>query len=531
MASSGPEKCIHESRESLRLLNRESFRQLCLQKSLLDFLSPFGLTPSGKVGICWDALVLRWSKWLQILPYAVLGSGVNINLPRKLAEFRMIQWLSPSVLKVSYEASNLDVELRNFALKLWQDRSPGLSRSNRGGWHSRYLDGNNNCNASAFSELSLRVKDVAMLFLQKWPFSSSIWRRTRVNRVHFGALWVNVHQAGDYNVEHQHAEIGAVGDEIPLLSGVYYPQGPTEGAKLHLDCHEGNEGTSTKLTQDRQCRVDPDPGTLVIFPATLLHSVEPAGNPEETGDPRVSFAFNLILRQSASKLHRAAMEGNSSEIQDLCQRSDINAKDLEFGGFTSLHHAAEAGHLSVLQVLLENRADPFAQSNQLSLPVHLAAEAGHLKVVKELLKSTPNLVNKTSGSQNRTLMHLAAANGKVDLLMDLLNFQADFQLLQADGSNALHASVQNGHLAATDFLLHHFGSLVNGRDVAQHQPAHEAARGGHEAILRRLVRASADVTGKGLLGGGCKHFMFSPRTVGKWSNLTNVCQKRVETTN
>lgn len=54
----------------------------------------------------------------------------------------MIQWLSPSVLKVSYEASNLDVELRNFALKLWQDRSPGLSRSNRGGWHSRYLDGN-----------------------------------------------------------------------------------------------------------------------------------------------------------------------------------------------------------------------------------------------------------------------------------------------------------------------------------------------------------------------------------------------------
>lgn len=412
----------------------------------------------------------------------------------------MIQWLSPSVLKVSYEASNLDVELRNFALKLWQDRSPGLSRSNRGGWHSRYLDGNfdgnNNSNASVFSELSLRVKDVAMLFLQKWPFSSSIWRRTRVNRVHFGALWVNVHQAGDYNVEHQHAEIGAVGDEIPLLSGVYYPQGPTEGAKLHLDCHEGNEGTSTKLTHS-QCSVDPDPGTLVIFPATLLHSVEPAGNPEETGDPRVSFAFNLILRQSASKLHQAAMEGNSSEMQDLCQRSDINAKELEVGGFTSLHHAAEAGHLSVLHILLENRADPFAQSNQLSLPVHLAAEAGHLKVVKELLKSTPNLVNKTSGSQNRTLMHLAAANGKVDLLIDLLNFQADFQLLQADGSNALHASVQNGHLAATDFLLHHFGSLVNGRDVAQHQPAHEAARGGHEAILRRLVRASADVTGKG----------------------------------
>ncbi len=412
----------------------------------------------------------------------------------------MIQWLSPSVLKVTYEASNLDVELRNFALKLWQDRSPGLSRSNRGGWHSRYLDGNNNSNASVFSELSLRVQDVAMLFLQKWRVSSSessTWRRTRVNRVHFGALWVNVHQAGDYNVEHQHAEIGAVGDEIPLLSGVYYPQGPIGGAKLHLDCNEGiEEGTSTKLTHN-QCSVDPDPGTLVIFPATLLHSVEPAGNLEETGDPRVSFAFNLILRQSASKLQQAAMEGNSSEIQDLCQRSDINAKDLEFGGFTPLHHASEAGHLSVLQVLLENRADPFARSNQLSLPVHLAAEAGHLKVVKELLKSTPNLVNKTSGSQNRTLMHLAAANGKVDLLIDLLNFQADFQLLQADGSNALHASVQNGHLAATDFLLHHFGSLVNGRDVAQHQPAHEAARGGHEAILRRLLQASADVTGKG----------------------------------
>ena len=385
------------------------------------------------------------------------------------------------MLKAGFEPSLLDAELRNFALTLWDQ--PGLSRSNRGGWHSRYLDVNN---ATVLSELAGRVQDVAKLFLRKWtPAKSKLWREAKASRVHFSALWVNIHEAGDYNVKHQHAEIGADGDDIPLLSGVYYPEGPGGGAKLRFEA----------------CGVDPEPGSVVMFPATLLHSVEP-GDSFKAGLPRVSLAFNLIIRKTASELHTAAMMGNVSGTSQLLRETNNQVNSIDPPeGFTPLHHAAEVGHQSVLRLLLKNRADPFALSSRQSLAVHLAAEAGQLNAVKELMAAAPNLVRSVSGSQNRTILHVAAANGQISLLHDLRHFQTDFQTdfhsLQGDGGSALHCSVQNGHLAATEFILNAVPGLVNESDAAGHKPGHEAARGGHQAILSSLLQARVDTTGKG----------------------------------
>lgn len=84
-------------------------------------------------------------------------------------QMRIETWLGPAVLKAGFEPSRLDGNLRNFALTLWDQ--PGLSRSNRGGWHSRYLDisdADDAGNATVLSELAQRVQDVAALFLQKW---------------------------------------------------------------------------------------------------------------------------------------------------------------------------------------------------------------------------------------------------------------------------------------------------------------------------------------------------------------------------
>ena len=411
-------------------------------------------------------------------------------------QMRIETWLGPAVLKAGFEPSRLDGNLRNFALTLWDQ--PGLSRSNRGGWHSRYLDisdADDAGNATVLSELAQRVQDVAALFLQKWtPPKSQLWRETRASRVRFAALWVNVHEAGDYNVEHQHAEIGAVGDDIPLLSGVYYPEGPSGGAKLHFAaCDE----VPAEVVESPSCSVDADAGTMVVFPATLPHGVEP-GHSFRTGVPRVSFAFNLIVRRAASKLHTAVMIGNLSGTSQLLDEADadVNAKD-PAEGFTPLHYAAEAGHVSALHLLLKHGADPFALSERQSLPVHLAAEAGELNAVRDLLTAAPSLARSASGSQNRMLVHIAAANGQIDLLKELHNFETDFRSVQGDGGNALHASVQNGHLAATELILQQVPGLVNESDAAGHRPSHEAARGGHTAILSSLLQARGDVTGKG----------------------------------
>ena len=369
-------------------------------------------------------------------------------------------WLSPSVLKASYEVSQLEKDLRSLALGLWHEQ--GLSRSNRGGWHSRYL----NVTASGLSALAQRAQEVSLVYL----------RRPRVTRVRVAALWVNVHRAGDYNVEHQHAEDGSLGDEIPLLSGVYYPDGPPDSGRLHF--------------VGPNCSVSPEPGSLVLFPASSPHRVEPC-NVSET--PRVSFAFNLIARSAASPMHIAALTGAlASHVQQVNDMED---------GFAPLHLAAEAGHTEMLRLLLQHRADPLVSSRYGSLPIHLAAEAGQSLIVKDFLSSFPELLNMPGGSQNRTVLLTAAAHGDTDLLQHLLDLKAEVTSQQSDGAHALHLAVQNGHLSTSEMLLKYGPGLALQVDSSGFLAAQEAARGGYEEILQLLLGFS----GVGGLGYWAAH--------------------------
>ncbi|CAJ1428925.1 unnamed protein product [Effrenium voratum] len=338
-------------------------------------------------------------------------------------------WLG-AVLKVSYAESPLDVGLRHLALSLWRQEE-GLARSNRGGWHSRYLDVEN----ATIAALGQRVQKATPRFLQRnW----TNWTGT----IHLAAVWANVHRLGEYNVEHQHAEVGAEGDHVPLLSGVYYP-GPRSLSRLCFpDCDPS---------------VEPEPGTLVLFLATLPHSVRAAdlGAHElrERQEPRVSWAFNLVVRRADAE------------------------------GFTPLHHAAETGHVAMVGSLLEGRASPWMKTAHGSLPIHLAASAGRVSVVEKLLSLDPSLAQGSAGS---ALLHTAAANGQTALLRQLISLRAS---LQADGDGtALHRAVQNGHTAAARLLLQVDPTQIHSADAAGHLPAHEAARGGLE-VLEYLLQA------------------------------------------
>ena len=400
-------------------------------------------------------------------------------------------WLGLSILKVSYEASHLDRELRDLALKLWKE--DGLSRSNRGGWHSHYLDISNE---KVLGDFAKRVENASSFFLPKWSSDDTWSGDALATKVHFAALWINIHQPGDYNVEHQHSQIGSIGDDVPLLSGVYYPHGPRgHFAKLHFPESE----CAGAQVQREACSVDPDPGTMVLFPSDMSHSVEPEDqndrNQEDKLSPRVSFAFNLIARSTISEMHAASMTGDLERLKQIADSDDVTP-DSDPQGFSPLHHAAEAGHTEVVRFLLQHRANPLSKSRHQSLPSHLAAEAGRHLVVKELLKAAPELVKHGGGTQNRTLLHIAAANGHTNLLLQLQKLDANFYARQADGSTALHGAVQNGHVSATDLLLNHFPTLVNEADFAGHEAAYEAARGGSAKILRSLLQARANTDSK-----------------------------------
>jgi ankyrin repeat protein len=59
---------------------------------------------------------------------------------------------------------------------------------------------------------------------------------------------------------------------------------------------------------------------------------------------------------------------------------------IQYGGWTGLHEAAKAGHLSVVRVLLEHGADPNArEAGDHTYPLHWAAAHRHLEIVRALL--------------------------------------------------------------------------------------------------------------------------------------------------
>ena len=321
-------------------------------------------------------------------------------------------------------------------------------------------------------------------------------------RAHVAALWANVNGPGDWNVAHQHAEDGATGEAVPRISGVYYPSlGPEDAVcKAQLQ-FPGCDCSPTYPCASDGCSVDPKPGMLVLFPASSLHSVaacDDSGGLHGTGAPaaRISFAFNLLTRTLSSDLQAQAAAGNLSGVPPLQARADVNAKDAL--GFAALHHAAEAGHLAMVDLLLEQGADPMLLSGNGSLALHLALDSNNAEAATRLLEAVPSSATQAGGTGSMPA-HIAAGHGNVDLLGRLLQLRADLQSKQHDGSTPLHTAVQNGHAEAVQFILQEPSvphDAVKAADARRYQPAHEAARGGLLPILSELLSARADLKAK-----------------------------------
>ncbi len=106
--------------------------------------------------------------------------------------------------------------------------------------------------------------------------------------------WVNVNKRDNYNSFHSHS--GSV------LAGVVYLQASENSGDLvfiHPNMHAVFEeslmyGENNKFSQYTEIHVQPKTGLCCIFPAHLMHEVEP----NRTDDDRISVSFNLIVRSS-----------------------------------------------------------------------------------------------------------------------------------------------------------------------------------------------------------------------------------------
>ncbi|HOZ33928.1 MAG TPA: TIGR02466 family protein [Tabrizicola sp.] len=164
--------------------------------------------------------------------------------------------------------------------------SPGVHKSNRGGWHSE----GNLFDQPAEPIQTLRRAAILSVMEATRSVSSKVDPDSLDMKLF---AWMNMNPTGGFNAPHTHP--GA------HWSGVYYVRQPkvdsgNSGMIEFLDPR--SDLPAWRILQSRAFRpkrkIRPEAGEIVLFPSYLVHWVYP----NETGGERVTIAFNAMLKRA-----------------------------------------------------------------------------------------------------------------------------------------------------------------------------------------------------------------------------------------
>eukprot|EP00439_Symbiodinium_sp_Y106_P036153 s221_g4.t1 len=148
-----------------------------------------------------------------------------------------------------------------------------------------------------------------------------------------------------------------------------------------------------------------------------------------------------------------------------------------------------AGRAAEVEAKLQLPLDPNNRANGLSALLS-ASDGGHLHVVQLLLEARADA--DVAGNQGMTPLISASAQGHVDVVRVLLEAGARKDAANIQGKTALLTAALNRQLETVTLLLE-FGANKNCADVEGITPLIAAARSGHLGIARRLTDARADM--------------------------------------
>lgn len=213
------------------------------------------------------------------------------------------------------------------------------------------------------------------------------------------------------------------------------------------------------------------------------------------GQPRV---ISMLLNDFGADINRdqdghtpliSALRWEKHHIADLL--IDHGA-DLSIGGhdgYTLLHYACEAGHVRLVQALLDRGANPNAvEELHDETPLHLASYGDHTEAVTILIQHGADPAMKTI--MGVSPYDYAASVGSAALIKEFIALVPDSHNRLQSGRTPLHHSCFN-NLAACVALLEH-GANVNAMEPDGRTPLHEAVRGGKIAIVKTLLAYGAD---------------------------------------
>ena len=174
-------------------------------------------------------------------------------------------------------------------------------------------------------------------------------------------------------------------------------------------------------------------------------------------------------------LHEAAQakEGLDEVFQEILRLRPDLINEMDADKTTALHLASNAGNTTIVNSLLDAKADCSASDKFQAQPLFGAAGRGHAEVVKLLLrkgKADPNAKN----CFGRVALHGPAQTNDVRVQEYLINANADVNAIGSDGKTPLHEACNMGRIKNVELLIAHPGIKVNELDNDQFPPLYKA---------------------------------------------------------
>lgn len=199
---------------------------------------------------------------------------------------------------------------------------------------------------------------------------------------------------------------------------------------------------------------------------------------------------NVRNKPGMTPLHIAAKLGYNSMVKQLITDHGAILDAMTLIKQIPLHLAAENGQLEVCETLLSLGSDLNAVDNQSQTPLHLAARKNHAKVLRLFLTSKPELIS-LANKNGYTCAHIAAMNGSVEAIKELLSFNRDSVInarIKKSNSSALHLASENGNAEIVKLLLLK-GAKPNDENALGQTALHLAAKNGHVKVLHTIRNA------------------------------------------
>ncbi|MPC22435.1 Ankyrin-3 [Portunus trituberculatus] len=202
---------------------------------------------------------------------------------------------------------------------------------------------------------------------------------------------------------------------------------------------------------------------------------------------------NTMDHAEHTPLHIVARDGRFKLCQlllDYRRATNLNLNARRTSDLmTPLHYAAQEGWNEVVELLLQEGADPTLLNKTKWLPLHHAAAKGYEKCCRLLASS-----NAAPGSSDvPPPLFLAAQKGHYRCCKELVVDEDSLRYCDVGGNTVLHVVAKKGFNVLLEFLLDS-GASINARNKSGNTPLMEAVKNNKLICVKVLAERGASLT-------------------------------------